>query len=112
MEPGGADVHLFDLVLKNFGQTATHNVRVDFGDTPLRRPSGDGGPLSEVVRWPEVILVLAPDQQFRLFWDNSLRRLDDPQFPDRHQARVTYADTHGRPLKVKRSLTGASIDKG
>ena len=104
MEPGRADVHLFDLVLKNFGQTSAHDVRVSMGDSPLRRTSGDGGPLSEVVRWPEVIPVLAPGQELRIFWDNSVRRLDDPQFPDRHEAQVNYTDTHGRPLESQAIL--------
>lgn len=103
MEPGGADIHLFDLVLKNFGQTSAIDVRVNFNGAVLHR-SSDDGPLSEVVRWPEVFPVLAPGQEFRISWDNSITRFANQELPDLHRAQVTYSDTHQRPLETEAVL--------
>lgn len=67
-EPNYTHWHAFEIVVKNFGSTPAFNIRLHFDQVP--QVSRNGGPEAEVTDlWiPEVIPVLAPQQE----WRNSL----------------------------------------
>lgn len=71
------DVHgYFDLVVKNFGQTAAYNVRMTLPPLPVApyRNKLDGKEVTHVYV-PENIAVLAPGQEWRTMWDSYERRV-------------------------------------
>ncbi|WHP61128.1 hypothetical protein QMY03_09580 [Arthrobacter sp. KFRI-F3372] len=72
-----------DLVLRNYGQTAAHNVRVTLDPRPKRAyPAGD-------VKFPEIIPLLAPGQEWRTHWDMGSKRAA-AKLPQKHKGTVTY----------------------
>jgi hypothetical protein len=85
--------YVFDLVIKNFGATAAHEVRLEI--TPqLTRSFDDDRGMREV--WlPAEIPVLVPQQEWRTRWDTGNWRRH-AGLPDRHDAVVTFTDSHGR----------------
>ncbi|NHW45916.1 hypothetical protein HAV21_03260 [Paenarthrobacter sp. MSM-2-10-13] len=73
-----------DLVIKNYGQTAAYDVRVELSPSPTRVQEG-----AEVVHLPEVIPVMAPGQEWRVHWDSASDRYGS-NLPDRHEGTITY----------------------
>jgi hypothetical protein len=59
--------NFIDLVVRNFGATAAYDVRI-VADPPLVRADGSD------VWFPPLIPTLAPDQEWRTFWDSGLER--------------------------------------
>jgi hypothetical protein len=104
MEPSGAGRFFVDLVVRNFGTTAAHDVRLTIDPAPCRRR----GPWQPV--WlPESIPVLVPGQEWRTFWDSGRRwELD---LPDRHEAVVAFKDSQGKELAPLRSVLDWSAHK-
>lgn len=97
-EPSAASPVLIELVVKNLGTTAAHDVRVVI-DPPPMRAAGGGEP--ESLTFPDLIPVLVPGQEFRTFWDSGIARRESG-LPDRHEAVVTFSDTwgkHAAPLR-------------
>jgi len=92
MESSPAGEWLIDLVVKNFGSTAAHDVRVEF-DPPLRRAAGEDGTVSV----PASIAVLVPQQEWRTLWDTGIARADS-DLPDHHVAKVRFSDSQRREL--------------
>lgn len=82
-----------DLVIRNFGKTGAHSVRLD-AKPPLFRAS-DG--TSEPVRLPDEIPTLVPGQEWRTFWNTDMDRKGS-ELPDVHEVTVTYTDRHGKPF--------------
>lgn len=91
-------------MLRNFGTTAAHDVRLTIDPAP-RQAVFEGGPL-----WlPRSIPVLAPGQEWRTLWDSGVRSESD--LPDRHEASVEYKDSDGRDLPPLRSILDFTAHK-
>lgn len=83
-----------DLVLRNYGQTAAHNVRVILDPAPKRAfPQGE-------VRFPDVIPLLAPGQEWRSHWDVGSKRAT-AQLPQKHKGTVTYLGIKQAPQSIE-----------
>lgn len=65
----------FDVVIKNFGQTAAYNVQVTLPPLPVVPYNNqiDGKEVRHV-QLPVNIAVLAPGQEWRTLWDSYIRR--------------------------------------
>jgi hypothetical protein len=85
-EPSGATPAIIDLVVKNYGQTAAQNVRLELDPWPVRSDGTAGG---ERVAVPDPIPVLAPGQEWRTMWDSASER-GSSEHPDRHVGLVRY----------------------
>lgn len=97
MEPNATSTYYMDLVVRNFGTTAAHDVRLKVDPRP-RRAAGTGG----AVCLPDSIPVLVPGQEWRTMWDSGARLKSD--LPDRHEAVVSFKDSQGAPLLPFRSI--------
>ncbi|MGQ0467689.1 MAG: hypothetical protein ACT4QG_20520 [Sporichthyaceae bacterium] len=93
MESSGASEFLVDIVVRNFGTTVAHEVRVVFDPQPQR--SGRGGSPAEDVWLPAVIPTLVPGQEWRTLWDSGKHR-NGSGLPDRHEVSVEYLGTRKR----------------
>lgn len=79
-----------DLVLRNYAQTAAHNVRVTLEPRPKRAyPAGN-------VKFPEIIPLLAPGQEWRTHWDMGSKRAA-AKLPQKHKGTVTYLGIQKAP---------------
>lgn len=107
IEPSAASSVLVDLVVRNFGTTAAHDVRLTIAPTPQRAIDEDTPPEQRHVWLPESIPVLVPGQAWRTLWDTGLRRYEDgrSRLPEHHDATVSYADSSG-----ERYQTAAVLD--
>lgn len=98
IEPSPAASVFIELVLKNFGATAAHDVKLKIDPPPTRAIDDDLPPERRGDHWlPDVIPVLVPGQEWRTLWDSGLQRYDNGRtdFPEYHEGTVTYIDTHG-----------------
>lgn len=102
MEQSKAGLFIFDLVCKNFGQTAASNVTVKF-DPPVLRVGTYEGEEPRRIGWPALIPTLAPGQEFRIFWDEGSRHTA-AKVPQSHTADVRYESIHGDQLTSKAVL--------
>lgn len=89
-----------DLVIRNYGQTAAFDVRVEISPKPKRTQAD-----AEEVRLPEVIPVMAPGQEWRTHWDSARNRYSS-DLPDRHQAVITYS---GDKAVYKQSMASTAV---
>jgi hypothetical protein len=89
-----------DIVIRNYGQTAAYDVKVELSPAPKRAQAA-----AEEVHLPEVIPVMAPGQEWRCHWDSAKNRLDSG-LPDRHEGTVTY---YGEKKIYKQQITSAAI---
>jgi hypothetical protein len=80
---------VLDVVVKNFGTTAAHDISIEI-DPPLRRAVAS----DEEAQIPGLIPVLVPAQEWRTFWDSGIARADS-ELPDRHTAVVRFTDSDG-----------------
>lgn len=92
---------ILDIVIKNYGQTAAYDVKIDIDPWPRRAVGGD-----EEVEMPVVIPFLAPGQEWRTLWDGFIQR-SSSELPDHHVAKVSY-----RGLGDQRLHTEAILDWG
>jgi hypothetical protein len=101
MEPSVAGAYFMDLVVRNFGTTAAHDVRLRIDPAP-RRAAGTRGDV-----WPpDSIPVLVPGQEWRTLWDCGARV--DSGLPDHHEAAISVRTPRGpRSLPSDRSSTSA-----
>lgn len=81
-----------DLVVKNFGQTAARNVRLNF-EPVLKMTDGNGGEMP--VRLPVPIPFLAPGQEWRTLFDLIRSRVAQPGLPKTYSGSVTYEGVNG-----------------
>lgn len=78
MEPHASDWHLIELVVRNFGQTAAHDIELRFTDHPtvaLYEDRDQDGTLDVIeLDLPSELPVLAPGQEWRTIWDSAISR--------------------------------------
>ena len=82
------DRRFVDLVIKNFGNTAAFNVKVDFDPKPQRATEDEWADVAV----PDLIPVLVPGQDWRTHWDFGPRRAGS-NLPDRHTATVEFENS-------------------
>jgi hypothetical protein len=107
MEPNGADWHLIEFVVKNFGKTPAYGIAFEFLNPPTvpRYEEYDDGYLTIVpLGLPEEIPFLAPTQEWRTVWDSALDRAQlGDSIESRFDGAVSYADSPDQPgRKAKR----------
>jgi hypothetical protein len=90
MEHSPTGPFVIDLVIKNFGRTAAHDVKIDFDPAP-KIAATDG----EHLWLPDTIPVLVPGQEWRTFWDTTIARAKS-SLPTRYTATVEFSDTRGK----------------
>lgn len=95
MEASQTSQHIIELVVRNFGTTMARNVRMEC-NPPLQRSSSDGGN-SEEVKVFDVLPVLVPGQEWRIFWDNGITR-KDADLPDKYEITIRYEDSHRKEM--------------
>jgi hypothetical protein len=105
MEPHAADWHVIELVVRNFGQTAAHDVRFEFINPPTVAVYEDKvyDALPEVAELdlPSELPLLAPGQEWRTVWDSAISREQlGGSIRSRFDGTLTYFD-HPRPEKEK-----------
>jgi hypothetical protein len=97
-EPLAAAPHAMDLVIKNYGVTSATNVR--FFCFPWPEKSGQyPGTAPTTVVVPQ-IPVLAPGQEWRVFWDDTRRRKKS-DLPKRHVGSVEYLGIDEAQLRTR-----------
>lgn len=99
IEPHPTDWHVIELVVRNFGQTAAQDIRLEFA-TPLtvgRYEDGYPDRLPEIAELalPSELPLLAPGQEWRTVWDSAISRAEfGEQIGSRFEGTVRYrADT-------------------
>lgn len=103
IEPSPAASWIGELVVRNFGTTAAHDVRLNIEPPPTRAiDEGKEDEPAEYVWLPERIPVLVPGQEWRTVWDSGIKRVET-DLPDHHDAEISYADSQGR------SYTSAAV---
>lgn len=107
MEPSQADQQIIDFAVKNFGTTAAHNVRIDCHPS-LSRTSSNKTQGSEPVKLFDVMPVLVPGQEWRIFWDSSIQRRD-ARLPDRYDVTIFYEDSRGKAMKPTKAILDWSV---
>jgi|GEM_PF-5521304 len=85
--------HFIDLIAKNLGATAAHDISITI-DPALKRSAGGG---IEDVTGPDQIRTLVPGQEWRTFWDSTLHR-EELSMPSRYTATLTFRDSRERKL--------------
>jgi hypothetical protein len=106
MEPHAADWHVIELVVRNFGQTAAHDVRFQFVKPPTvavyEDHVDDAAPDVAELDLPSELPVLAPGQEWRTVWDSQLSRDQlGGAIRSRFDGKLTYFDSP-RPEGDKR----------
>lgn len=97
MEPSAAEQQFLDLVVRNYGQTAAHDIRFDVGPELKRSARAATGDGYEPVVLPEVLPILVPGQEWRIFWDSGLER-PESDLPDRYTGEVRYVGLNNTEL--------------
>jgi hypothetical protein len=97
MEPHPTDWHVIELVVKNFGQTAAHDVRFDFVNHPTvaayEDSQFDGKPDVAELDLPSELPYLAPGQEWRAVWDSAISREElGGAIESRFDGALTYSD--------------------
>lgn len=100
MEPHASDWHLIELVVRNFGQTAAHNIELHFGEHPtvaIYEDSDHDGELDVTeLHLPSELTVLAPGQEWRTIWDSAISREQlGGSIGSRFGGTLTYYDQAG-----------------
>ncbi|MGW3788930.1 hypothetical protein ACWD5Z_30420 [Micromonospora chokoriensis] len=105
MEASQTSEHIIEFVVRNFGTTIARNVRMEC--TPALRRTSSRGEESEEVKVFDVLPVLVPGQEWRIFWDNGITR-KDALLSDRYEVTLRYEDSHHKAM----SPTQAILDWG
>lgn len=108
MEPHSSDWHVIELVVRNFGRTAAHDIRFDFVDHPTvaayEDSQPDGPPEVAKLELPSELLYLAPGQEWRTVWDSAISRAElGGSIRDRFDGSLTYSDRARPNSKSKKS---------
>jgi hypothetical protein len=106
MEPHAADWHVIELVVRNFGQTAAHDVRFEFVNPPTvaiyEDNVYDAKPDVAELDLPSELPFLAPGQEWRTVWDSAISRDQlGGAIRSRFDGTLTYFD-YPRPERDKR----------
>jgi hypothetical protein len=101
MEPHAADWHVIELVVRNFGQTAAHDIRFSFPTPPTvaeYENAVDGYANIVELQLPAELPVLAPGQEWRMVWDSALDRSEIGNgIESRFTGSVLYHDRPEQP---------------
>jgi len=101
MEPHAADWHVIELVVRNFGRTAAHDIRFSFPTPPTvaeYENAADGYANIVELRLPTELPVLAPGQEWRMVWDSALDRAEiGNRIESRFTGSVLYHDRPEQP---------------
>lgn len=112
MEPHASDWHLIGLVVRNFGQTAAHNISFDFTNHPtvaIYEDSDHDGELDVTeLRLPSELSILAPGQEWRTVWDSAISRGLGGSIRSRFEGTLTYYDMPA-PAQGRSRGSGASL---
>lgn len=96
MEPHASDWHLIELVVRNFGETAAHDVQFSWANPPTvgqYESEHDGMVNVGELALPSAIPALAPGQEWRTVWDSTLSRAElGGSIEWRFTGTVKYAD--------------------
>jgi hypothetical protein len=97
MEPHPTDWHVIELVVRNFGQTAAHDIRFDFVNHPTvaayEDSQLDGKPEIAELDLPSELPYLAPGQEWRTVWDSAISREElGGSIRSRFDGALTYSD--------------------
>jgi hypothetical protein len=97
MEPHPSDWHVIELVVRNFGQTAAHDIRIAFVNHPTvaayEESRFDGPPEVAELDLPSELPYLAPGQEWRTVWDSAISREElGGAIQDRFDGSLTYSD--------------------
>jgi hypothetical protein len=96
MEPHVADWHVIELVVRNFGQTAAHDIKFEFPNPPTvaeYENASEGYADVVELQLPRELPTLAPGQEWRMVWDSALDRAEIGQvIESRFTGTVTYYD--------------------
>ena len=119
MEPHASDWHVIELVVRNFGQTAAHDVHLDFVDHPTVAAYEDNpfdrAPEIAELDLPSELPYLAPGQEWRTVWDSAISREElGGAIGDRFDGSLTYSDRprrdSGRRSRGTTFQTAFSLD--
>lgn len=107
MEPHAADWHVIELVVRNYGQTAAHDIGFDFANPPTvaayEDHGYDGPPEVAELDLPSELPLLAPGQEWRTVWDSAISREElGGSIRSRFDGTLTYSD-EPRPVGGKKS---------
>lgn len=80
---------VYDLAIKNFGQTVARDVTVTI--TPEAKRASHPEERVEV----PALSILVPGQEWRTLWDTTIARYESG-LPDEYVASVTFSDSHGK----------------
>lgn len=101
MEPHGADWHLIELVVRNFGKTSAYDVSFTFPHPPTvaeYENTADGYADVVELQLPRQLPTLAPGQEWRTVWDSALDRTELGEgIESRFPGTVTYYDRAEAP---------------
>jgi hypothetical protein len=108
MEPHPSDWHVIELVVRNFGQTAAHDIRFDFVNHPTvaayEDSQADGPPEVAELDLPSELPFLAPGQEWRTVWDSAISREElGNAIRDRFDGVLTYSDRPRPDAKAGKS---------
>jgi hypothetical protein len=97
MEPHASDWHVIELVVRNFGQTAAHDVHFDFTNPPTvavyEDNVYDGSHQVAELELPSELALLAPGQEWRTVWDSAISREQlGGAIESRFEGTLTYFD--------------------
>ena len=93
-EPAAANRRLFDLSIRNIGKRPALDIRVRIDPPPGRAKEIDKYEFAKMKMLNEPIVMLAPDQDMRAYWDSHLDR-PGVNLPTSHQVHLTYKDSSG-----------------
>lgn len=114
MEPHASDWHLIELVVRNFGQTAAHDIRFDFLNHPTvavyEDSPVDGKPDVTELDIPGELPYLAPGQEWRTVWDSAISREElGGSIRSRFDGTLTYSN---RPRPGANTAKSGFREKG
>lgn len=97
MEPHAADWHIIELVVRNFGQTAAHDIAFRFPNPPTvaryEENRYNGYPELVELQLPDELPILAPGQEWRTVWDSAIEREElGGSIRSRFDGLLTYYD--------------------
>ncbi|MEU0499078.1 hypothetical protein [Mycobacterium sp. NPDC006124] len=108
MEPHASDWHVIELVVRNFGQTAAHDIRLDFVHHPTvaayEDAQLDAPPEVAELDLPGELPYLAPGQEWRTVWDSAISRAElGGSIQDRFDGSLTYSDKPRAAARTRKS---------
>jgi hypothetical protein len=108
MEPHPSDWHVIELVVRNFGQTAAHDIRFEFVTHPTvaayEDSLFDGPPEVAELDLPSELQYLAPGQEWRTVWDSAISREElGNAIQDRFDGSLSYSNRPRPSAKSKKS---------